>query len=548
MARLWVRAAWLSLACTAIGANALATDYYVSPSGKDTNDGKSIAKAWKTLGKVSSANLGPGDRVFLEGGQSFAGPLTLDANDAGTATAPLVIATYGTGKATIDAGSGDGVFVWNAAGIELHDLIVRGNGAATNQGDGVFFYVDLANGVKLDHVVVDALEVFGFGGYGLQFGSNATSKSGFRDVTVSGLDAHDNRLAGMAVWGKFSASSTTWAHANLHVVDSKFHANLGDPAVTNTNTGSGIWVSDVDGATIEFCEAFGNGSLCANPSGGPVGIWAFDANDVTIQHNESHHNRTGPNSVDGGGFDLDGGVTHSRLQYNYSHDNDGPGFLLAQYSGARPFGGNVVRYNVSQNDARRHGYGAIDLWNGNGANGIKDCELYHNTVFLAANTSPGASALKLQSAVSNVGIRNNVFVTTGGAKLVHSVANPGAVFQQNDYFPSGAAFGIVWGSTTYTTLSAWRTGTGQEYFGTRTSGTAVDPRLVAPGTGGTIGDPHQLATLTAYRLQANSPLVNSALDLPAFFGIDSGTEDFAGAPTPHGVRWDFGALEWQGAP
>ena len=48
------------------------------------------------------------------------------------------------------------------------------------------------------------------------------------------------------------------------------------------------------------------------------------------------------------------------MQYNYSHDNDGPGYLLLHSSaGARRAGNNIVRYNISQNDARKNDYGAI---------------------------------------------------------------------------------------------------------------------------------------------------------------------------------------------
>jgi len=58
--------------------------------------------------------------------------------------------------------------------------------------------------------------------------------------------------------------------------------------------------------------------------GGGVGIWAWDSNDIVIQHNIAHHNRTG--SYDGGGFDLDGGVSNSIMHYNLSYENDGSGY------------------------------------------------------------------------------------------------------------------------------------------------------------------------------------------------------------------------------
>src|SRR6185369_3699922 len=113
-------------------------------------------------------------------------------------------------------------------------------------------------------------------------------------------------------------------------------------------TGNGIFFKDVDGGMIEHCSAYNNGALNKNAGGGPVGIWAIFSNNITIQYNESYQNHTRAN--DGNGFDLDGGVTNSRMQYNYSHDNDGGGYLLYQFTGARAFGSNICRYNISQND------------------------------------------------------------------------------------------------------------------------------------------------------------------------------------------------------
>jgi len=82
---------------------------------------------------------------------------------------------------------------------------------------------------------------------------------------------------------------------------------------------------------------------------------------VVIQFNESYDNRTG-GPADGGGFDLDSGTSNSILQYNYSHANDGAGFMLAHGRTDRLHAGNIVRYNVSQNDGRKNKYGGIHLW------------------------------------------------------------------------------------------------------------------------------------------------------------------------------------------
>ena len=47
-------------------------------------------------------------------------------------------------------------------------------------------------------------------------------------------------------------------------------------------------------------------------------------------------------------------MKNSVMQYNYSHDNDGAGYLLAQFTYAREFTNNIVRYNISENDGRKN--------------------------------------------------------------------------------------------------------------------------------------------------------------------------------------------------
>jgi hypothetical protein len=48
----------------------LADVYHVSPSGNDANDGRSPAKAWKTVAKVNATPFAPGDQIlFARGGE-----------------------------------------------------------------------------------------------------------------------------------------------------------------------------------------------------------------------------------------------------------------------------------------------------------------------------------------------------------------------------------------------------------------------------------------------------------------------------------------------
>jgi len=216
----------------------------------------------------------------------------------------------------------------------------------------------------LRHLRLDSLDVSGYRGAGVDIGSwNGTS--GYDDVRVTNSALHGNGEAGIASYAEFPFIG----HADWYVGNCKAFDNSGRPEITTTHTGNGIVLSGIDGAVIERCEAYHNGWLNGNPGGGPVGIWGWDCNNLTIQYCESHHNESGAGR-DGGGFDLDGGCTNSVLQYNYSYNNEGPGYLLCQFPQAPAMHDLVVRYNISHNDARRLDQGAILLYS-SGANQVE---------------------------------------------------------------------------------------------------------------------------------------------------------------------------------
>jgi hypothetical protein len=81
---------------------AQATVYYVSASGSDTSSGLSTGAAWRSVGKVNTTSLVPGDSVRFEGGASFGG--LLQPSSSGTPAAPITFASYGTGKANLQGG------------------------------------------------------------------------------------------------------------------------------------------------------------------------------------------------------------------------------------------------------------------------------------------------------------------------------------------------------------------------------------------------------------------------------------------------------------
>lgn len=73
---------------------AFCTDWFVSPHGSDSNDGKSPQTAWATLGRVNRADeIQPGDRVLWERGGIWRGVLRPHSGEAGK---PVTYAAYGS--------------------------------------------------------------------------------------------------------------------------------------------------------------------------------------------------------------------------------------------------------------------------------------------------------------------------------------------------------------------------------------------------------------------------------------------------------------------
>ncbi len=383
---------------------------YVSLTGDDAADGLSPTSAWRSLDAVSAAVLGPGDTVLLEGGSRFAGSIYLDSADGGAAEAPVVIGSYGDGRATVVPAGTAGVLAYNTGGVLVRDLVVAGATAAERSKDGISFYNDLPGNVRLAGVTISGVDVSGFKA-GIAIGGGRGA-SGFRAVTVTASRLHHNVEAGLITYGPaFVATRPTYAHESVIVSGVTAHTNLGDPANRVRNTGSGIVLGSVYGGRVVSSTAYGNGALCAAPEG-PAGIWAYDATRVVIEKSTSYRNRTA--KVDGDGFDLDQNVSHSVLQWNRSWDNDGAGYLVytAQANGANT--GNVVRSNTSTNDARRSSwYGALAV-----AGRVSGLQVYSNTFSVTATGPYRPPVVRIGAGVTGMRMWSNRLTSLWRGPLV----------------------------------------------------------------------------------------------------------------------------------
>ena len=240
--------------------------------GDDSNSGLSKKQPWRSIDRVNAAQLLPSDSVWFRANQTFSGNLCLtDVRQSSKQTPSIVtIGSYGSGRATIDAGSGAGFIAKNRGSVHLINLNFVGAGASKNTSTGILFTNTLPRSVKFADIRIHRVDVSGFKNSGISLVAQPTdmSWSGFRDVKITNTTSHDNGDAGISCIGAWNPEEKGYAHADFYIGNCSVYRNAGIPG-KGSHSGSGIVLAQVDGAIIEHCRAYENGSLNDYERGGP---------------------------------------------------------------------------------------------------------------------------------------------------------------------------------------------------------------------------------------------------------------------------------------
>lgn len=367
--------------------------YYVSLEGNDSLSGTSPEKAWESIEKVNSISFLPGDVVHFKGGQRFSGSLVLNEEDGGEEGNRVELTSYGEGRAIIDAGEGSAFRVSGSSHLLIHHLSLRGSGRKEgNRENGMHF-------TSCSHISVDSLDVSGFQHSGIIFTAYGTGNR------ITHVDASENGFAGIFIYGVYMDKES---QSDLYIAHCRAFNNPGDPTVTDNHSGNGILVVNASDLTIEYCEADNNGWDLPWTGNGPGGIWVAEVDRATIQHCISHDNKTS-SGQDGIGFDLDGGTTNSVIQYCLSYNNMGSGFGVFQYSSASEWSNNTIRYCISENDGNESAEGSLGIWNGAKDKArFHDLHFYNNVIY----NENGRAIFFIDHYNENFFFRNNVFVSS----------------------------------------------------------------------------------------------------------------------------------------
>lgn len=516
----------ITFAC--MGATLHAENYYVNNAGNDSNSGLSPAAAWKTLDRVNKGTFKAGANILLAGGQTFTGNIFLYSLK-GTAAAPITISSQPGGVATIVSNAATAILIGDSSGIVISNLKLVGSGASSSTSMGIFLYNNQPAGVSQSYQRMSGLEISGFESGIKVYGGDG----GYDDVQITGSKLYDLKQHGIFVLG--SAKPTLWNNRNVVISDNTVWNVYGDAASAKV-TGNGILVAQTDSAVMARNVVHD----CGSTGKGNVGLWTYQSNRVRIHHNEIYNQKT--TTTDGNGLDLDGGVTNSVVEYNYTHDNGGAGILVWQYAGAGLHDNNTVRYNVSVNDGRDgQSYGAIAI----GGEGLSNLSVYHNLLIAnptKAQPMPALSIWNDKKLIKNVLLANNIFYSTGGNSLSVSASGLDDTFRfvGNNYFDTANTYSLWSNGVRYTSLSTWRSGARQEILGGAGVGLQVDPMLVSAANAGVVGDPAKLKNLTGYKLKSGSPMLAAGINLTKQFQLDVGSEDFYGNPANAETVRDIG--------
>jgi hypothetical protein len=458
-------------------------NYYFSASGSDNNDG-TINHPFNSILKFNSLELKAGDKIYFKGGETFDGSMLIDSSKYGTAEKNIEISSYGNGKGIINSGNFAAFLLYKTKFIKISNLKFIGRGRKNgNTKDGL--RIDNSNNISVQNIYVS-----GFQKAGLFIYSSS-------NIKATNVYAHENGAAGIAVDGAYSIKESNY---NIYIGYCIAENNPGDPTNLNNHSGNGIVVGNCKKVMIEYCTATNNGWDMPRVGNGPVGIWAYEADSVIIQHCLSYRNKTSVGGADGGGFDLDGGVTNSIVQYCLSYENQGAGYSIFQYLYASPWHDNIYRFNISENDGSvSDSKAGAYVWNSaRDSNQLYNCFFYNNTIY---NSKGFALTYSELSERKNFSFYNNIFI--GEDSLINGIKGVD-VFEGNDWWSltKKSSEGIVGN---------------------------INPEFKNPGNSKIISA-KRLRQFFNYKLPQNSLLKTRGIGLYKQYKINNGGIDFLSKP------------------
>jgi hypothetical protein len=298
--------------------------------GNDANTGRSASAAWRSVTRVGSAALAPGDSVVLKRGGVWYNQ-TLNVASSGALGNPIVIGAYGTGAAPIldggnrSSGGGTGVVVWKKNYVVISDLEIRNyaSGIGFSGGTGqvarrivvhdmYWAGVALAAGVTRDTVEDVTVYNVTYNGISPDGRDGAITNSMFRRITG---------------YSNFTAMKFDHAASYNTIQDVKLY--------NNSSSSSALSFND---------HSDGNVVINAVVNGGGAGIESWDSNGITISSSLVYN-------LPGSGISFKGTSTGGRVSSSTVYGASDGVYLTGTASDTRVTGTIVANNRVGLNPA-----------------------------------------------------------------------------------------------------------------------------------------------------------------------------------------------------
>ena len=423
------------------------TAFYVSSSlGDDANDGTETSP-WKSLDKISSTGLFPGDSVLFKRGDTFNGHFVV--NGSGTKEEPILVSSYGEGEKPVISGQVgaenggdyqeailvenqdnlifDGIEVQNerlvartgVVNTDAYGIYVRNSGTSPMKNlvfrnmsfKNVFAAEPMLNPEDFDKIQVAALSFYS------TKNTVAGSEKNISEILVEDCYFGNNQRFGI----QFKHSG-----GNVGIGNDSINRNMNIIIRRNEfyyNGGTGVLPNATYNCLIED-NIFDHPGASTDPRmpGRGSSIWNYNAINTIMQYNTCLSTR---GYLDSYGIHIDKHNKNTFVQYNYMDDCIG-GFveILADNVNA------VYRFNVSLNSGFRYTEGVStwkagsstiyiysDRWTEPNQAGLQLCDgvyVYNNTVVINKEFTTTFSV-----DAKNMFIYNNIFSSTNGATMGH---------------------------------------------------------------------------------------------------------------------------------
>ena len=463
--------------------NSLATTYYVDAStGLDSNNGTTIATAWKSIAKVNSAVLKGGDFVLFARGQTYRGNLI---PKSGTASANISYGAYGSGNKPLFLGSisrkltGD----WINVGTNLWKTsnIATIGGEAVDAGNLIF---------------------------------NNEASVGWKVSSLSLVTGQGRFYSDVA-----SKTVTMYSEGNPGLVYSNIEIALGKNAI-GISSKSYVVIENLD---VRYTGVHGIG--CNE-------VDHIIVKDVDMSYIGGTYQKVTTRL--GNGVEFYNGANNcsvDRCTFNQIYDA-----AVTNQGDAT----NCQQYNIYyRNNIIRSSEYSFELWlRGTGAS-LHDIYFENNTCLDAGvcwaheqRVDPNASHLSFWgtwATFSNIVIRNNIFSNSVGAGIFEGKTNLAdlntskVILNNNDWYVTNMlAVMTGWDSVkpgpinTYYNWNYYRSNTKQD-VNSITSNPLITSEFV---------------------ITSKSPCVNAGT-------VSTATTDYIGTSRPQGNGWDIGAFEFK---